>query len=272
MPKPKLPRQPKPAHKPDKCKGHACCFHSPSSHHMVNWPMVIRYDRYGLVERICEHGVGHPDPDSLAYIDKCLEAAGWEKDDGIHGCDGDCTLSVYMNNLKSKYITNRTQIKEIIRSIREATNCNRCGAQPIEWHHESHVGNAHRRVSSLVQRSCLKTVIEEIQRCEPLCRSCHMQEDGRIRELLKKAPNRRGSSFPPKPCNLCGKLAKPLRRGLCYYCYERHRKDGRNYGGHLYADNCCLDYRPISLCSTCICMTYTIKGLCGKCKASKNEG
>lgn len=37
------------------------------------------------MERICPHGVGHPDPDSLAYLD----AVG-VKGAGIHGCDGCC--------------------------------------------------------------------------------------------------------------------------------------------------------------------------------------
>lgn len=62
-----------------------CAIHAPSSHHMVDWPLNLRDS--GLLERICEHGVGHPDPDSLAYLvnadegNSCL---------GIHGCDLCC--------------------------------------------------------------------------------------------------------------------------------------------------------------------------------------
>lgn len=63
------------------CEGSPCPLHHPSEHHMVGWALHWRGDR-GLMERICPHGVGHPDPDSLAHL------AG--RDDGVHGCDGCC--------------------------------------------------------------------------------------------------------------------------------------------------------------------------------------
>jgi hypothetical protein len=47
-------------------------------------PMVLRES--GLVERLCVHGVGHPDPDSVAYFDR-HEVRGID----VHGCDGCCT-------------------------------------------------------------------------------------------------------------------------------------------------------------------------------------
>ncbi len=47
-------------------RGGHCCIHNPSDHHMVDWPTHWRDDR-GLMERICEHGVGHPDPDDIAF-------------------------------------------------------------------------------------------------------------------------------------------------------------------------------------------------------------
>lgn len=65
------------------CKGQYCPFHNPSDHHMVDWPIFIRAST--LVERICEHGVGHPDPDSLAYFVRI-----GEEYMGVHGCDGCC--------------------------------------------------------------------------------------------------------------------------------------------------------------------------------------
>lgn len=51
------------------------------------WPKVIRES--ALVERTCPHGVGHPDPDSLAWMNKTggRKNRGWW---GIHGCDGCC--------------------------------------------------------------------------------------------------------------------------------------------------------------------------------------
>ncbi len=54
-----------------------------TDHHMKTWPTNIRFDRGGLVERICPHGIGHPDPDSLRQM---------KNDNGTHGCDRCCLL------------------------------------------------------------------------------------------------------------------------------------------------------------------------------------
>ena len=52
---------------------------------MRKWLMNYRQDK-GMMERICpEHGVGHPDPDDLAY----WVSVGRFKM-GIHGCCGCC--------------------------------------------------------------------------------------------------------------------------------------------------------------------------------------
>jgi hypothetical protein len=72
-------------HKETQCRGRHCVFHNPSEHSMVDWKMVLRLDKEAIVERICEHGVGHPDPDSLAFFEKIEK--GYL---GIHGCDGCC--------------------------------------------------------------------------------------------------------------------------------------------------------------------------------------
>lgn len=68
-------------HNKSDCKGNFCVIHNPSEHSMKDFPTHWRSDRY-LMERICPHGIGHPDPDDLAY--KML------KHEGIHGCDGCC--------------------------------------------------------------------------------------------------------------------------------------------------------------------------------------
>lgn len=70
------------------CAGEHCCIHNPSDHKMRDWPLHWRADR-GLMERICPHGVGHPDPDDIAhkrrlYGDDYADAA------AVHGCDGCC--------------------------------------------------------------------------------------------------------------------------------------------------------------------------------------
>jgi hypothetical protein len=63
-----------------------CCIHAPSGHHMRNWPMNWRSDTV-VMERTCPHGVGHPDPDHMAYVTSLDEDNEWQ---GVHGCDGCC--------------------------------------------------------------------------------------------------------------------------------------------------------------------------------------
>lgn len=72
-------------HSQEACKGSHCPIHNPSDHHMVDWPMNIRLDKDGLIERLCPHGIGHPDPDSLAFFERIGVTHM-----GIHGCDGCC--------------------------------------------------------------------------------------------------------------------------------------------------------------------------------------
>ena len=67
-------------HSPDNCAGTPCVIHNQSDHHMREWPLHWRGDR-AMFERICPHGVGHPDPDHLAF----------RPGDSVHGCDGCCT-------------------------------------------------------------------------------------------------------------------------------------------------------------------------------------
>jgi hypothetical protein len=74
-------------HSAEDCRlvnGH-CVFHAPSDHPLKNAPMILRLDKQALVERVCEHGVGHDDPDSCAFLEEAL--GDWP---GIHGCDGCC--------------------------------------------------------------------------------------------------------------------------------------------------------------------------------------
>lgn len=67
-------------HTADECVA-PCPIHAPSDHHMASWPMIWRDDRK-IIERLCAHGIGHPDPDDRRI------AQG--HDPGIHGCDGCC--------------------------------------------------------------------------------------------------------------------------------------------------------------------------------------
>lgn len=92
-------------HPADNCGGQPCVIHNPTGHHMRSWPLHWRGDR-GIFERICPHGVGHPDPDQFAYWEQARKS--WRPplsadviDDlyplgnpfdglGVHGCDGCC--------------------------------------------------------------------------------------------------------------------------------------------------------------------------------------
>jgi hypothetical protein len=68
-------------HTIDQCRGRPCAIHNPSRHHMRDWPTHWRDDRM-MMERMCKHGVGHPDPDDLAF----KMETGNNDSAGIHGC------------------------------------------------------------------------------------------------------------------------------------------------------------------------------------------
>lgn len=68
-------------HDPSQCQEEYCTVHNRSDHHMRSFPQHWRSDR-GIMERICPHGVGHPDPDSPWPPDSHM----W-----VHGCDGCCS-------------------------------------------------------------------------------------------------------------------------------------------------------------------------------------
>jgi len=72
-------------HSPEDCAGRPCAVHAPSDHRMRGMKTLFRFDRH-LMERTCPHGVGHPDPDDLAF----QEANFPERAAGVHGCDGCC--------------------------------------------------------------------------------------------------------------------------------------------------------------------------------------
>lgn len=66
------------------CAHRECVIHNPTDHHMADWPLIWREDRR-LFERLCECGIGHPDPDQFAYW-----AESGQESIGVHGCDGCC--------------------------------------------------------------------------------------------------------------------------------------------------------------------------------------
>lgn len=74
----------------DRCSTHStsdcrppCPVHAPSNHPLRDARAQWRPD-VGYVERVCAHGVGHPDPDDLAVRSALDDGV------GVHGCDGCC--------------------------------------------------------------------------------------------------------------------------------------------------------------------------------------
>lgn len=70
-------------HSADKCMTQVCSLHNRSDHGMRHMPQNWRGDRYQM-ERICGHGIGHPDPDDHNLLTGI--------DNGFHGCDGCCSF------------------------------------------------------------------------------------------------------------------------------------------------------------------------------------
>lgn len=65
------------------CGGKHCTIHNRSNHSMRSFPQHWRTDR-AIMERICSHGIGHPDPDEYKLDGSSGRA------ESVHGCDGCC--------------------------------------------------------------------------------------------------------------------------------------------------------------------------------------
>lgn len=121
----------------------------------------------------------------------------------------------------------RARNREFVAEIRQRTVCAHCGAQPIDWHNPDHVnpGQGIRRIGNMISGNYTTASIQaEIDRCTPLCRRCHMREDGRLAGLSHMG--RVGPKKPRStaPCSECGRAYWPLRRGLCNACRQRKAK------------------------------------------------
>ena len=68
-------------HQANLCSGQFCTVHNRSDHSMRSFPQHWRGDR-GIMERICSHGTGHPDPDEFKLT--------LDESEGVHGCCGCC--------------------------------------------------------------------------------------------------------------------------------------------------------------------------------------
>jgi hypothetical protein len=83
-------------HEQWECMGRYCTVHKPSDHAMRSMKQRWRADR-ALMERVCEHEVGHPDPDEIG-----LDESGR----GVHGCDGCC----YVEKIELEDVSNSQQL------------------------------------------------------------------------------------------------------------------------------------------------------------------
>lgn len=76
-------------HFEEDCSGDTCVIHKPTDHLMRDWTLIWRNDR-DIFERICEHGIGHPDPDQTEFWMNTMLLADAEAME-VHGCDGCCS-------------------------------------------------------------------------------------------------------------------------------------------------------------------------------------
>lgn len=101
--------------------------------------------------------------------------------------------------------TKRKRARAVVSKLGE--RCTRCYEEkPLERHHiDGDTGN------------------NDVSNIAVLCRRCHMEVDGRLEKIMAYTPQ----PHPPKECEECGRLSKPLRRGLCHACNERKRRRDR---------------------------------------------
>ena len=120
----------------------------------------------------------------------------------------------------------RALARAFVKDVNAKTVCAHCGAQPIEWHNPEHVekGRQAYRISRLVQAPRTITVIRaEMDRCTPLCRRCHMAEDGRLRRFIearggrhaKRAADRAREAAARKPLKGYADLYKTCQASGC---------------------------------------------------------
>lgn len=75
-------------HTAESCIGEHCVIHNPSDHPLAAAPTKWNQDLQRM-ERICEHGFIHPDPDSINAA-RILKGPLAARQESIHGCDGCC--------------------------------------------------------------------------------------------------------------------------------------------------------------------------------------
>lgn len=90
------------------------------------------------------------------------------------------------------------------KNYRQLGTCERCGTPATDRHHRN--GN---------------TLDNSQENIAHLCRRCHMIVDGRLDRFRAINPPPKA----PKPCAVCGRPSKPLRKGRCHACNEYFRRN-----------------------------------------------
>ncbi len=141
----------------------------------------------------------------------------------------------------------------IARRTFKGTVCEKCSSPAKDRHHKD--GNTSNNDESNIM---------------VLCRKCHMLEDGR----LTRFRTRKRLAKEPKPCAVCGKPSKPLRKGRCSTCSSYYRNRGTErpaIDGHLFKASakitsalpCLRCERPAGRCSG-----TQVRGYCRSCYSS----
>lgn len=65
-----------------------CVIHNPTDPNKDTFPPLWRGDR-SMMERVCPHGIGHPDRDQIRYWERTLGEAE-ARAQATHACDGCC--------------------------------------------------------------------------------------------------------------------------------------------------------------------------------------
>jgi hypothetical protein len=78
--------------------------------------------------------------------------------------------------------------RAFVAEIRAKTICAVCGRQPVEWHSDRHLERPYLRISTMAGRGYTpEKIAAEMVQCEPLCRRCHVNLDGR-KAFLRLGP------------------------------------------------------------------------------------
>lgn len=165
------------------------------------------------------------------------------------------TPSLTVAGRQSRAVARRERSRAFVAEVNARTVCAHCGRQPIEWHNPEHAtvpGRASYRISNMA--SAGRTVADiqaEMARCTPLCRRCHMAEDGRLAVIAQSVPE-----MPERACAECSHVTRRIIGGLCQRCHFRLNPPPPQV-------------RPIrapALCAECQRPSKPLRrGLCGRC-------